>query len=75
MRKSIQYSIRWILIILAILLAALYAESAAAELRTFIKEYTYQASKADGRDLSQTIALREVKKLLLETLAADLKCI
>ena len=72
MRKSIQYSIRWILIILAILLAALYAESAAAELRTFIKEYTYRASKADGRDSSQSIALREVKKLLLEALTADL---
>jgi tetratricopeptide (TPR) repeat protein len=75
MSKAIQYSIRWTLSILAFLLVALFAESAAAELRTYVKEYAYRASKADGKESSQTIALREVKKLLLEALATDLESI
>ncbi len=39
-----------------------------AETKTFIKEYTYQASEDDSRNSSRTLALREVKRLLLEEL-------
>lgn len=37
-----------------------------AELKTFIKEYTYQASDFDSRISSRAIALEQVKRLLLE---------
>ena len=73
MAKTIHCSIRCILSMLAVLLVALAAGSAGAELRTYVKEYSYRASKADGKESSRTIARRQVKKLLLETLAADLE--
>ncbi len=41
---------------------------ALAELKTFVKEYTYQASEADSKISSRTIALEQVKRLLLEEL-------
>ena len=37
-----------------------------AEMKTFIKEYTYQASDFDSKISSRTIALEQVKRLLLE---------
>lgn len=43
------------------------------ELRTFEKEYTYQASEDDSKNSSRTIALREVKRLLLEELGTYLE--
>ncbi len=73
MTKTIQHLIRCTLGILAVLLVALVAGAAAAELRTYVKEYTYRASKADGKESSRTIAHREVKKLLLEALAMDVE--
>jgi len=39
---------------------------ASAELKTFIKEYTYQASDFDSKISSRAIALEQVKRLLLE---------
>jgi tetratricopeptide (TPR) repeat protein len=44
-----------------------------AETKTFIKEYTYHAGDEDSRNSSRTIALREVKRLLLEELGAYLE--
>lgn len=44
-----------------------------AETKTFIKEYTYQASEDDSRNSSRTLALREVKRLLLEELGTYLE--
>lgn len=44
-----------------------------AETRTFIKEYTYRASEDDSRNSSRVIALREVKRLLLEELGTYLE--
>ena len=41
--------------------------------RTFIKEYTYRASEDDSRNSSRVIALREVKRLLLEELGTYLE--
>ncbi len=44
-----------------------------AETKTFIKEYTYQASEADSKLSSRTISLREVKRLILEELGTYLE--
>ncbi len=44
-----------------------------AERMTFEKEYTYQAGDDDSKISSRTIALREVKRLLLEELGAYLE--
>jgi len=44
-----------------------------AETRTFIKEYTYQAGDEDSKNSSRVIALREVKRLLLEELGTYLE--
>ena len=39
-----------------------------AEIKTFVKEYSYQASEAESKLSSRTIALEQVKRLLLEEL-------
>ena len=46
-----------------------------AELKTFIKEYAYQASEDDSRNSSRVIAMREVKRLLLEELGTYLESV
>jgi tetratricopeptide (TPR) repeat protein len=50
-----------------------FANSSFAETKTFIKEYTYHAGDEDSRNSSRTIALREVKRLLLEELGTYLE--
>ena len=60
--------------ILAIILSSLFlANTVSAETKTFIKEYTYQASDEDSKNSSRTIALREVKRLILEELGTYLE--
>ena len=49
-----------------ILLVLFLPNFVSAETKTFIKEYTYQASEADSKISSRTIALEQVKRLLLE---------
>lgn len=44
-----------------------------AETKTFIKEYTYQASEIDSKLSSRVIALEQVKRLLLEELGTYLE--
>ena len=44
-----------------------------AETKTFVKEYTYQASEADTKLSSRVIALEQVKRLLLEELGTYLE--
>lgn len=41
---------------------------ACAEVKTFVKEYTYQASEYDSKVTCRTLAFEQVKKLLLEEL-------
>jgi tetratricopeptide (TPR) repeat protein len=48
---------------------------ASAETKTFIKEYTYQASEVDSKVSCRTIALEQVKRLLLEELGTYLESI
>ena len=55
-------------ILILILSFIFLTNTASAETKTFIKEYTYHASDEDSRNSSRTIALREVKRLLLEEL-------
>jgi len=57
-RKHVLSSV--LFLILSFLLSA---NSSFAETKTFIKEYTYQASDEDSKNSSRTIALREVKRV------------
>ena len=55
------------------LLPVVLSSPALAEMKTFVKDYTYQASEDDSRNSSRTISLREVKRLLLEELGTYLE--
>ena len=60
--------------ILVLILSFIFlANIASAETKTFIKEYTYQASDEDSKNSSRTIALREVKRLILDELGTYLE--
>jgi len=60
--------------VLVLILSFLFlANTVSAETKTFIKEYTYQASDEDSKNSSRTIALREVKRLILEELGTYLE--
>jgi len=48
------------------------AAAASTGTKTFIKEYTYQAGDEDSKNSCRVIALREVKRLLLEELGTYL---
>ncbi len=61
------------LVLLLILSFIFLINTVSAETKTFIKEYTYQASDEDSKNSSRTIALREVKRLLLEELGTYLE--
>jgi tetratricopeptide (TPR) repeat protein len=61
------------IVFLSFAFVVLIAHLAFAETKTFIKEYTYQASEDDSRNSSRVIALREVKRLLLEELGTYLE--
>jgi len=55
-----------------LLLFVTLSNSAFAETKTFIKEYTYQASELDSLSSSRMLALEQVKRLLLEELGVFL---
>ncbi len=55
------------------LFLVIYPHLVQAGTKTFIKEYTYQASDEDSKNSSRVIALREVKRLLLEELGTYLE--
>ncbi len=60
-------------LILFIIFILMPIHFAGAEVKIFVKEYTYRASDEDSRNSSRTIALREVKRLLLEELGTYLE--
>ncbi|MBF0472776.1 MAG: tetratricopeptide repeat protein, partial [Nitrospirae bacterium] len=66
MRKN-QY-----LILLSVTILLFYFNPVSAEVKTFEKEYTYQASDFDSKNSSRTIALETVKRLLLGELGTYL---
>jgi tetratricopeptide (TPR) repeat protein len=53
-------------LILFTIFISLLPHSTFAETKTFVKEYTYQASEIDSKVSSRAIALEQVKRLLLE---------
>lgn len=61
------------IILISFLLILFIPNITSAEMKTFIKEYTYQASEDDSRNSSRTVSLREVKRLLLEELGTYLE--
>ena len=60
-------------LILVIIFISTPIQPADAEIKTFMKDYTYRAGDEDSRNSSRTIALKEVKKLLLEELGTYLE--
>jgi len=65
---------RLLLVLIPIILPLLLLSSpACAEIKTFVEEYTYQASEADSKISSRVIALEQVKRLLLEKLGTYLE--
>ena len=61
-----------ILLLVVIFLVA-SVSSAFAEMKTFIKEYTYQAGEIDSKISCRIIALEQVKRLLLEEIGTYLE--
>ncbi len=57
----------------ALLIVILIPFSSFAQKKTFIKEYFYQASDEDSKNSSRVIAIREVKRLLMEELGSYLE--
>ena len=64
----------WITLI-SIPLILFISSITSAETKTFIKEYTYQASEFDSKASSRTIALEQVKRLLLEELGTYIESV
>ncbi len=60
------------LIIVVCLSLRVFPSPAIAETKTFLKEYTYQASEFDSKASSRILALEQVKRLLLEELGTYL---
>jgi tetratricopeptide (TPR) repeat protein len=54
------------------ILISLLPYSARAEIKTFVKEYSYQASELDSKSTSRTMALEQAKRMLLEELGVFL---
>ncbi|MDD4154881.1 MAG: tetratricopeptide repeat protein [Bacilli bacterium] len=50
-----------------------FVNFAFAEIKTFVKEYTYQASEADSKQTSRILAMEQVKRLLVEELGTYLE--
>ena len=59
--------------LLSILIIPMMVVSSISETKTFIKEYAYQASEFDSKASCRTIALEQVKRLLLEELGTYLE--
>jgi len=62
-----------IIFLIIILLLSTSFSPAHAELKSFIKEYTYQAGEYDSKVTCRTLALEQVKRLLLEELGTYLE--
>ena len=66
---------RKITIVVSLLLLFVLQSYSFAEVKTYIKEYTYNASEVDNKVSSRVTAMREVKRLLLEELGTFLESI
>src|SRR5271169_3486216 len=63
---------KYLLSLLSLLVVFFFVSAAHADVVTFTKEYTYQASEFDSKHYSRTLALETVKRLLLEELGTFL---
>jgi hypothetical protein len=63
---------KYLLLLICLSLLA-FSSPVKAETKTFIKEYTYQASEFDSKASSRILALEQVKRLLLEELGTYLE--
>ncbi len=61
------------IILISFLILFIIPSLTAAETKTFIKEYTYQASEYDSKVTCRLLALEQVKRLLLEELGTYLE--
>ena len=57
----------------SVMCALLLVVNAQAEMKTFIRDYTYQASEADSKQSCRILATEQVKRLLLEELGTYLE--
>ena len=57
---------------IVVLFLFMHMPPALAETKTFVKEYTYQASEFDSKASSRILALEQTKRLLLEELGTYL---
>jgi hypothetical protein len=73
MRDALMKSTIMRIILISFLLVFFIPNLISAELKTFIKEYSYQASDFDSKITSRTIALEQVKRVLLEELGSYLE--
>jgi len=62
-----------IIILLSYACSVLLINNTCAQEKTFIKEYSYAASELDSKVSSRTIAMEQVKRLVLEELGTYLK--
>ena len=72
MRKKSILILKILCLILFTIFLSLLSQPALAEIKAFVKEYTYRAGDEDSKNSSRVIALREVKRLLLEELGTYL---
>lgn len=61
--------------LVSLLFVLLFPNLTLADKKSFIKEYNYQAGDEDSKNSSRTIAIREVKKLLLEEMGTYLESV
>lgn len=66
---------KFITILILCAVIVLFPITVNAEVKTFIKEYTYQASEFDSKATCRILALNQVKRLLLEELGTYLESI
>ena len=59
--------------VISVFLILNISTAAFAEMKTFIRDYTYQASEIDSKQSSRIIATEQVKRLLLEELGTYLE--
>ena len=62
-------------VLIALFSFLLLTNSALAETKTFVREYTYQASEIDSKISCRIIALEQVKRLLLEEIGTYLESV
>jgi hypothetical protein len=65
--------IKVVLFSVSVFLVFMIATGALAKMKTFIRDYTYQASELDSKQSCRLIATEQVKRLLLEELGTYLE--